>query len=61
MFQELKKFLSEENGAITVDWVVMTAAIVVLGVAVGTSVSTATADRGDEISDKVVANVNASL
>ena len=34
------RFLADEDGAVTVDWVVLTAAIVGLGIAVLTSVTT---------------------
>ena len=33
MFKFIKKFRKEEDGAVTVDWVVLTAAVVGLGVA----------------------------
>ena len=39
MLNFIKKFKNDESGAITVDWVVLTAAIVLLGAAVGGSVS----------------------
>lgn len=32
MYQSLKRFTHDENGAVTVDWVVLTAAIVALAV-----------------------------
>ena len=35
----IKNFRNDEEGAVTVDFVVLTAAIVVLGLAVGTAVS----------------------
>ncbi|WP_406736057.1 pilus assembly protein [Thioclava sp. GXIMD4215] len=38
LFRLTKKFRNEEDGAVTVDWVVLTAAIVGLGVAVVTIV-----------------------
>jgi Flp pilus assembly pilin Flp len=37
MTKLIKKFTAEEDGAVTVDWVVLTAAIVGLGIAVMTS------------------------
>ncbi|MDJ1015279.1 MAG: hypothetical protein QNJ35_02120 [Paracoccaceae bacterium] len=43
-------FLNDESGAVTVDWVVLTAAIVGLGIAVMTSVGAGTADFADTIS-----------
>lgn len=39
LFTILKNFKQDEDGAVTVDWVVLTAAIVGLGIAVLTSVS----------------------
>ena len=38
MLNFIKNFRNDEDGAVTVDWVVLTAAIVLLGVAVGNSV-----------------------
>ena len=43
-------FLKEESGAVTVDWVVLTAAIVGLGIAVLTQVGGATTDVSELIS-----------
>lgn len=55
------KFLSDETGAVTVDWVVMTAAVVGLGLASTAAVRTGTSDLGAEIgtalSDARVAGV----
>jgi hypothetical protein len=42
--QNLIKFVESEDGAVTVDWVVLTAAIVGLGVAVIASVSSGATD-----------------
>ena len=41
----LKKFLTSESGAVTVDWVVLTAAIVGLGVVVITTVADGALDH----------------
>ena len=41
-FFKLKKFHNEEDGAVTVDWVVLTAAVVGLGAAALTMVSKST-------------------
>lgn len=38
LFNLVKKFRSDESGAVTVDWVVLTAAIVGLGIVVMTTV-----------------------
>jgi len=43
-------FLKDESGAVTVDWVVLTAAIVGLGLAVLTSVSGGTTALADKVS-----------
>ncbi len=45
----LKNFGRDEDGAVTVDWVVLTAAIVGLGIAVLTTVGDATDDYADDI------------
>ena len=47
------KFLADESGAVTVDWVVLTAAIVGLGIAVLTSVSGSVDTLADSISSEV--------
>ncbi len=39
MFNFIKKFKNDEEGAVTVDFVVLTAAIVVLGLLVGAAIS----------------------
>lgn len=49
----LIKFLKDEDGAVTVDWVVLTAAIVGLGIAVLTSVSGGTTSLADKISSNL--------
>lgn len=46
-----KKFQRDENGAVTVDWVVLTAAVVGLGVAVLTVVSGGTKEMAAGIND----------
>ncbi|MCP5036260.1 MAG: hypothetical protein GY945_01530 [Rhodobacteraceae bacterium] len=47
------KFFQDESGAVTVDWVVLTAAIVGLGIAVLTSVSGGTTTLADSISGEL--------
>ncbi|MCB2110449.1 MAG: hypothetical protein H6895_11075 [Defluviimonas sp.] len=42
LFKLAKKFNNEEDGAVTVDWVVLTAAVVGLGVAALTAVKSGT-------------------
>ena len=50
LFKFAKNFARDEDGAVTVDWVVLTAAIVGLGIAVITSVSSGVNTLGNNIS-----------
>ena len=50
MMNAMKSFLSDESGAVTVDWVVLTAAIVGLGIAVLASIGEGTTTFADTIS-----------
>ncbi len=52
-FKITKRFKKDEDGAVTVDWVVLTAAIVGLGVAVIASVRSATTELGVRISEEI--------
>ncbi len=49
MMNKFKSFLRDESGAITVDWVVLTAAIVALGGILAAIMTTATTDLSDDI------------
>ncbi len=53
MLNFIKNFRRDEDGAVTVDWVVLTAAIVGLGIAVLTSVSGGTTTLSDAISSEL--------
>jgi len=53
LFANIKNFAADESGAVTVDWVVLTAAIVGLGIAVIASVSTGVNNLAESISDAV--------
>ena len=53
LFNLIKTFGRDEDGAVTVDWVVLTAAIVGLGIAVLTSVSGGTTSLADKISSEL--------
>ncbi len=53
LFDLIKTFSKDESGAVTVDWVVLTAAIVGLGIAVIAAVSTGVRGLGDSIADAV--------
>lgn len=46
----INAFLNDESGAVTVDWVVLTAAIVGLGIAVLSSVGSGTTTLADTVS-----------
>ncbi len=50
-------FLNDESGAVTVDWVVLTAAIVGLGIAVLTSVGGGTTDLANNVSSSLSGTV----
>ncbi|MCC5965810.1 MAG: pilus assembly protein [Natronohydrobacter sp.] len=49
LFANIKTFAADESGAVTVDWVVLTAAIVGLGIAVIASVRQGTNAVGTQI------------
>ncbi len=49
----VKKFLNNESGAITVDWVVLTAGIVGLGIAVMAAVGTGAISATDEVDSAI--------
>jgi len=53
LFKLAKNFSRDESGAVTVDWVVLTAAIVGLGIAVLTSVSGGTTSLATKISNEI--------
>ena len=57
----IKNFAADESGAVTVDWVVLTAAIVGLGLAVITSVRTGVGSLGTSISNSLSSASVASL
>jgi Flp pilus assembly pilin Flp len=60
MLNFIKNFRADEDGAVTVDWVVLTAAIVGLGIAVLTSVSGGTTSLGNKISSQLSAQTIAT-
>ncbi len=49
MLNFIKNFRADEDGAVTVDWVVLTAAIVGLGIAVLTTVRQGSVDLAQDI------------
>ena len=54
LFNLIKSFRNDEDGAVTVDWVVLTAAIVGLGIAVLAAVSGGVADLSTDISNQLL-------
>jgi Flp pilus assembly pilin Flp len=57
LFNLIKTFSNDESGAVTVDWVVLTAAIVGLGIAVIAAVSTGVRGLGDGIAGSLETTV----
>ncbi len=53
MLNFIKNFRNDEDGAVTVDWVVLTAAIVLLGVAVGSTIG----DEAEGLANRVGADI----
>jgi Flp pilus assembly pilin Flp len=53
MLDFIKNFRADEDGAVTVDWVVLTAAIVGLGIAVVVAVRSGTVGMGNNISNEL--------
>lgn len=49
MLNFIKNFRNDEDGAVTVDWVVLTAAIVLLGAAIAATVRTGAVDLAGDI------------
>lgn len=60
MLNFLKDFRSDEDGAVTVDWVVLTAAIVGLGIAVLTVIGDGTMALSNKISSQLSAQTIAT-
>ncbi|WP_068115369.1 Flp family type IVb pilin [Tropicimonas marinistellae] len=55
LFNLIKTFRKDEDGAVTVDWVVLTAAIVGLGIAVLAAVSSGVENLSGDISSQLSA------
>jgi Flp pilus assembly pilin Flp len=53
MYNFIKNFRNDEDGAVTVDFVVLTAAIVVMGLAVGVAVSSGATGLGSRIGNEL--------
>jgi Flp pilus assembly pilin Flp len=54
MLNFIKTFHKDEDGAVTVDFVVLTAAIVLLGLAVGTAISNGAGQLANSIKDDLI-------
>ncbi len=59
LIAKIKTFTADESGAVTVDWVVLTAAIVGLGIAVVASVRGGVEGLGDSIESALGAGIPA--
>ncbi len=57
MLNFIKNFRNDEDGAVTVDWVVLTAAIVALGLVVGTSVKNGATTLATDVGNDLAAQV----
>lgn len=55
-FKNINQFLSDESGAVTVDWVVLTAALVGLGLAVISVISSGLEDLSGDIGTQLEAD-----
>jgi len=55
MLHLVKSFAKDENGAVTIDWVVLTAAIVGLAIAAWTTIDTSTTALVGTASDAIAA------
>ncbi|WP_458789890.1 Flp family type IVb pilin [Yoonia sp. MH D7] len=55
MLNFIKNFRNDEDGAVTVDWVVLTAAIVLLGVVVGNSIGDGAKNLANEVGTELTA------
>ena len=58
LFAIIENFRNDESGAVTVDWVVLTAAIVGLGIAVVASVRSGTEAVATQIDTNLTAGAN---
>ena len=53
MRNQLTKFFTDQSGAVSVDWVVLTASIVILATGVGISISQTTVAAGEDLQVKI--------
>lgn len=57
MFDYLQCFIAAEDGAVTIDWVVLTAALLTLGIVVGYAVS----DGAQTMADNTGSNLETAV
>jgi len=57
MMHIINNFRKDDDGAVTVDWVVLTAAIVALGLLVGTAVRDGATDLANDVGADLTAQV----
>ncbi|WP_420859819.1 hypothetical protein [Marivivens marinus] len=55
MFRKLIEFQNDDEGAVTVDWVVLTAAVVGLGIAVVTTIGNGALDQSTGVGARLSA------
>ena len=53
MYNMFYNFLTDEDGAVTVDWVVLTAAVVALAIGILASIDSATTTLASEIGSRI--------
>ncbi len=53
LFDLVKNFHNDESGAVTVDWVVLTAAVVALAIGILATIDTATTNLASEIGSRI--------
>lgn len=58
MFKVFNKFRKDENGAVTVDWVVLTAAVVVLAAGVAGVIALGDGSPIDLLKEKIAGAIN---
>ncbi|MDU8942949.1 Flp family type IVb pilin [Ovoidimarina sediminis] len=61
MYDRLKEFFRNEDGAITVDWVVLTAGACFFGVVIVGSIQSAVTDKSEGIGADVIQTGTAAL
>lgn len=53
LFDLVKNFHNDESGAVTVDWVVLTAAVVALAIGILSTIDSATTELASEIGSRI--------